>query len=143
MISPKWITSLFGQANQTGEKSTIIHPLLWVIGILISALIAEVYFKADNLLKVGTFILLLAILVFLMVVYWHCLTNNPDYLRSEKWSIQKMAIEKQVVGDSYTGEHIENQHINLTNSEKDYGNPKVLNITSSNDGNKDAAEDKK
>ncbi len=142
MISPKWISSLFGQANQTGEKSTIIHPLLWVISILISALIAEVYFEADNLLKIGTFLLLFIILMFLMIVYWHCLINKPDYLRSEKWSIQKMAIEKQVVGDSYTGEHVEKQYTSLTSGGENYDSPKTINLTSSHEADNNSAEDK-
>ena len=36
-------------------------------------------------------------------VYIYCLINDRDSLRSEKFTIQKLAIEKGIMGDDVTG----------------------------------------
>ncbi|MEQ4624759.1 hypothetical protein [Providencia manganoxydans] len=107
MFSSKWMSSLFGQANHAGEKSTVIHPLLWLIGIFMSALVIGAYFTTSQFIVIGIFVLLCIMLCFFIAVYGYCLIKNPDYLRSEKWSIQKMAIENRIVGDDITGQKTE------------------------------------
>ena len=39
----------------------------------------------------------------LIIVYIYCLINDRDSLRSEKFTIQKLAIEKGIMGDDVTG----------------------------------------
>jgi hypothetical protein len=52
-------------------------------------------------------ILLAVILVFAFILffiaYGYCLIKDRDALRSETYSIQKMAIERGIIGDSSTG----------------------------------------
>ncbi|CNF16523.1 Uncharacterised protein [Yersinia rohdei] len=103
MLSPKAITALMGQANLSGEKSTVVHTILWLVGIIVLALIFLVYKNAPVWLVITFVIFITFILVFYGFVYWHCLTSDPDLLRSEKHVIQKMAIQRQVIGDSDTG----------------------------------------
>lgn len=47
-------------------------------------------------------ILVVAILIFFFA-YIYCLFTDKDAIRSEKYSIQKMAIEKGIFGDSNSG----------------------------------------
>ena len=52
---------------------------------------------------IACFIVLTLILLLYVFSYLFCLFNDRDALRSERFSIQKFAIEKGVVGDNLQG----------------------------------------
>ena len=56
-----------------------------------------------TLLKFGSPIWLTIMLAVFFFVYIYCLINDRDSLRSEKFTIQKLAIEKGIMGDDVTG----------------------------------------
>jgi hypothetical protein len=99
------IRAFLDQATAQGSRSTILRPLGWLIAICASATLGAVEFKAPTWLTVlfgacaG-----LGVLLYLGA-YIYCLaTGKEDLLRSETYSIQKLAIEKGgFVGDSVAG----------------------------------------
>lgn len=109
MLSVKLISALFGQANQSGEKSTVVHTIIWLIAVVAVGIVCLIYFKAPEWV-IATFLLMMVSgCIFYGAVFWFCLRNNPDLLRSEKMVLKKLAIEKQYLGDSISGEFEEKQ----------------------------------
>lgn len=106
MISPKIVSSLMGQANINGEKSTAVHTLIWLIGLTLFGVVFLAYYHLPAWIIIS--LLALAVISFALYCYAYlwCLKNNPDLLRSEKYGIQKLAIENRVFGDSSTGEKL-------------------------------------
>lgn len=86
-----------------GYRSTVLRPLGWLTGLCISAVLVAVELKAP-----GWILVLFAVFAILSVIlylfsYVYCLFTDREALRSEKYSIQKMAIQKGFIGDSLAG----------------------------------------
>ena len=98
----KYLKDLLEHATTQGYKSNVIKPLSGMMIIFVIGGIASHYFS------VPYFPFLLAILgticgVGMLVAYFFCLFRNPDLLRSEKYNLEKTAIEKvSITGDSTT-----------------------------------------
>jgi hypothetical protein len=80
-----------------------LKPLAWLVGLLLTALIIS--FPADAPTWVTACLLVgIGLSVFLyMASYVFCLFHDRDALRSERYSLHKMAIEAGIYGDSRTG----------------------------------------
>ncbi len=104
MIPIQFIKSFLDQATAQGSRSTVLRPLGWIVAICAGATLAAVKFNASNWI-----ILLFGVAAGLGIMlylgsYIYCLaTGREDLLRSETYSIQKLAIEKGFVGDSLAG----------------------------------------
>lgn len=95
--------TLLHKALAQGNRSTVLHSLGWLLGICSASSISAFGFKAP--IWLGTMFGIAAaisIALYLMSYIYFGLTN-PDLLRSEKYHIQKMAIQKGFVGDNSTG----------------------------------------
>ena len=88
------IKQILQTSDATGTKSNIIRPLLWLIGTLISSTIAAFSFSAPVWFAIMLGSLACFVIIFTLTVYGYCLIKHPDYLRSEKFVIHKMALEK-------------------------------------------------
>jgi hypothetical protein len=97
------ISAFFQQATAHGSRSTVIRPLGWLTSICIAGFLTSVESKAPTwiLVLLSTFAGLSVILY--MASYVYCLITDKEALRSEKYQIQRLAIEKGFVGDSQTG----------------------------------------
>ncbi|WP_152998358.1 hypothetical protein [Pantoea stewartii] len=131
MLSPKLFSSLFGQANQSGEKSTVLHTIIWLLGVVIVGVVLLARYQAAAWIIIPFLCIFIFGSIFYACVFWFCLKNNPDLLRSERMVIQKLAIEKQYVGDSINGDFTE-------------PSPKIMNQNSDRllDDNKNTGVDK-
>lgn len=97
------IKELFERSDASGSKSTILKPLSWFLSLIIGGLILLVKINAPNwIIILFSIITCIAILLFFFA-FVYCLFKDRDALRSEKYSIQKMAIEKGIVGDNIVG----------------------------------------
>lgn len=97
------IKELFERSDASGSKSTILKPLTWFLSLVIGGLILLIELGAPNwIIILFAIIISIAILLFFFA-YVYCLFKDRDALRSEKYSIQKMAIEKGIVGDNIVG----------------------------------------
>lgn len=85
------------------SKSTILKPLGWLLGICVPLLGTALYLKAENILVYGISVIILLIIVIYIAVYLHAYFTNQDALRSENYTLTKMAIEKSAFGDSQVG----------------------------------------
>lgn len=105
MPTPELVRAIMEQATSSGSRSTVLQPLIWLVGFLLTAtllaakyqLIPWLVYMLAVLLGFSISIFLIAFVVFSM--------KNPDYLRSEKFTLSKMAIEKNLIGDDIAGLH--------------------------------------
>lgn len=97
------VSALREQMHATLSRSDILRPLTGLISILLTASLISLYFgfAAWFCYGLGTF-LFLSLLLYLFT-YGLSAIFRPDVLRSEKYALQKMALEHNIVGDSSTG----------------------------------------
>jgi glucan phosphoethanolaminetransferase (alkaline phosphatase superfamily) len=107
IVSWRAISVFLEQATAQGTKSTILRPLQWMVLVLALALLGALKYQSPTWLLVALFVSLLLLVIALLVAYFYCLFSGKqpliDALRTEHYSIQKLAIEKGYVGDSLTG----------------------------------------
>ena len=98
------IRAFLEQATAKGTRSTILKPIGWMMAILVSATLGSFYISTPPWLG-GLFAVFTCLtMVLYLGAYIFCLFTDKDALRSETYSIQKLAIEKGFVGDSIMGE---------------------------------------
>lgn len=116
MPQPELFRALLSHASSTGARSTALQPLMWLSGILTAglALAATSSTPTWTLVAIAVF-LGITISVFL-IAYVYFAFKNPDALRSEKYTLSKMAIEKNLIGDNKAG----------LQEFDDYDNPAIL-----------------
>ena len=103
MSQAQMLHAILQQISSEGKRSTAMQPLIWLLGILLFGTLSSFYLALPAWVgKVLMGLLVLIILVFVGVYIYFMLTNS-DALRSEKYSLNKLAIEKSVVGDDLTG----------------------------------------
>jgi hypothetical protein len=97
--------SLLQQATAQGSRSTAMNPLAWALGIVLSALLIAA--DMHNVVPTWVFLLLgiaaCVIVLAYLTAYFILLFVDRDALRSERFTLSKMAIEKSVTGDSLRG----------------------------------------
>lgn len=103
MSQAQMLHALLQQISSEGKRSTAMQPLIWLLGILLVGTLSSFYF--DLPVWVGKIIIGLLILIVLVFigVYIYFMLNNSDALRSEKYSLNKMAIQKSILGDDLSG----------------------------------------
>jgi hypothetical protein len=99
----QFIRAILQQSSTTASRSTALNPLMLMTGVLGSATLTSFLLQAPTWASIvfATFTGL-PILLFL-VAYIFFMIRDPDALRSERYSIQKMAIEKGLIGDDLHG----------------------------------------
>lgn len=97
------IQAFLHQATEQGSRSTVLKPLGWMMSLLLAATISAFYFQAP--LWVGVLFAVFSgiTMALYLFTYLYCLFKDRDALRSETYSIQKLAIEKGFVGDNMQG----------------------------------------
>ena len=91
------------QTFPSGTRSTALQPLAWLVGILTSGLVIAATSGAPTWVLICIAIFFgLSVLVYL-VIYVYFAIKNPDALRSERYTLSKMAIEKDLIGDDKSG----------------------------------------
>lgn len=95
-----FVKQIFQHANSYGSKSSILSPLIWIVlGILGPLVMSSIFAPAwVSVLLAVVFVIFILILAY---VYLYCLhKGDTDALRSEKFNIEKIALEKQSSSDS-------------------------------------------
>jgi hypothetical protein len=104
--------SLFHQSSGRGSKSTALQPLGWLVAMIGFILASSLAYKAANwiLIVVAS---AFAISVFVYVCsYIYLIMNNIDATRSERFTLEKIALQQSRTGDDRTGfiEAADRQH---------------------------------
>ncbi len=103
MAYPEIVRAILSQASAKGARSTALQPLAWLTAILISGLVIAIKWKAPTwVLIIIAAVLCLTIALFLISFSYFAI-KNPDALRSERFTLSKMAIEKNLIGDNTIG----------------------------------------
>ena len=96
--------SILQQATSHGARSTALNPLAWALAIVLSSL---AFISRVTALPAWVLILLGScagvLVVAFLIAYFILLFKDPDALRSERFTLSKMALEKSVTGDSLVG----------------------------------------
>jgi len=103
MPSVQAIQAFLQAATARGSKSTAMQPLAWLIGILVSGLICGAVWDAPNWLLVTLLVFLGCAVMVYLVGFSLFGFYNPDALRSERFHLSKLAIEKNLIGDNIAG----------------------------------------
>ena len=98
-----FLQMLLQQAEASGSKSTVLKDLRWFAGILVVALLGCVKYGAPSWLLVGMASVVGVVTVAYLCAYGYFAHKSPDSLRSEKFTLSKMAIEKSIKGDNLAG----------------------------------------
>ena len=86
-----------------GSRSTALKPIHWYLGVTGSVALGSIQLSAP------TWITLVCVSVFglgavmFLAAYTYFALKNPDALRSEKYVLGKMAMEKSLMGDNLAG----------------------------------------
>jgi hypothetical protein len=113
---PAWLRSImgvmvhrFGQiraalsSTGTGQRSSALGTVQWLLAILFSGLGATLYYGGPTWL-IALEALLASIVTFNhLVAFWYFARRDPSALRSESFVLTKMAIERGLVGDDSAG----------------------------------------
>lgn len=97
------VSMLREQMNATLSRSDVLKPLAWLIGILSALTVFLAVAKAPEWLLIWTAVPLLCAVALYGAAYVFCLLKDRDALRSEKYTLHKMAIEHGIYGDSKIG----------------------------------------
>jgi len=98
-----WLQLVLTLTGAGRAKTTVLRPLAWIITLLLSGTIAAFALKIPDSVGI-TFLVLLVFCIFLYFYsYIFFMHKDPDQLRTENYSLQRLAIEKGVVGDSLKG----------------------------------------
>ena len=97
------IRMFLAQASATGSKSTVLKPLYIMMAMCIASVFSAIYYAAPVWITYFFSFFTAATMCLYLSAYIYCLFTNPDSLRSETYSIQKLAIEKGFVGDDLNG----------------------------------------
>lgn len=97
------IRAFLEQATAKGTRATVMKPIGWMMALLISATLTAYYLKVPNWIGVTFAVFAGLTMLLYLLSYTYCLFTDKDALRSETYSIQKLAIEKGFVGDDLTG----------------------------------------
>jgi len=113
------IRTILNHSSASGIKSTVLKSLGWIIPIEIVGLIVGLNYKASSVIIIFIIFLCLTVLLFIGT-FIYCLFSNPDLLRSESFTLTKLAIEKGIYGDNLSGEIKEDMLQSLTIQRGDY-----------------------
>jgi hypothetical protein len=97
------IRSLLQQASAQGSRSTALNPLGWALAIVLSALLASALDHLPSWVSPLLGVLVTIVVIAYLVAYFFLLVKDRDALRSERFHLSKMAIERSIVGDNIAG----------------------------------------
>jgi hypothetical protein len=100
---PDALVAILGRVLATGSKSTVLVSLSWFVAVCAAFSILSFTVPAAALL--GYAMGGLAILggLSFLGAYWLFAFKNPEALRSEQFSLKRMAMEKGYFGDDISG----------------------------------------
>ena len=100
-------TQLFRQffegASTKEVRSTALHSLQWGMGLLLSGIPVALFAGSPKWLLIVLASCLGIMFLTFIGSYLFLLAKDRDALRSEQFSLSKMAMEKGLIGDNVTG----------------------------------------
>jgi hypothetical protein len=88
---------------ESSSRSSAMGNANWLIGILVTATVGLVKYGAPTWMQAGFLILDVGFVGYYAYIHRHFALHNSDALRSEKYHLSKMAIERGLYGDNVRG----------------------------------------
>lgn len=95
--------TLLQQAISRGSRSTALQPIIWVMGVFLCGIGISVRYGAPVWLLIALVACIALGLLAFLVAYFYFMFTSPDALRSERYTLSKLAIEKSERGDNIVG----------------------------------------
>src|SRR5687768_14492835 len=100
MTADAILKTLLQQATTEGTRSTALKSLGWLIAMLLPSTLGAFALETPNWLGVSLAVATGVSVTLYLFAYVYLLRTDRDALRSERYSLTKLAIEKGVYGDS-------------------------------------------
>jgi hypothetical protein len=97
------LTQLISKAYQSGYRSTILRPIYGLSALTISAIAIFAKVNVATWIINGLAIVLFVIIGVAVFSYLYCLVKDRSALRTESYSLSKLAIERGIYGDDKVG----------------------------------------
>lgn len=97
------VWNLLSQALSSGSRSTVLKSLAWLIALMAAGAIGSMSVTGTNWLTVMFGVFLGLSVALYLAAYVYFALKNPDALRSETFSLQKLQIESAYRGDDSQG----------------------------------------
>src|SRR5258708_5853511 len=99
----EYFTSLLQQAKIGYSRTSALNPVQWIFVISTGGLLASLGFHGPSwvLILFGSFAALTLLLFGIGFIFF--VFKDPDALRSERYSLSKLAIKKGLIGDDIKG----------------------------------------
>ena len=100
---PEILRQFIEGTRAKGARSSVLHSLHVAIGLTFGGFMVSIWLDSPK--WVLQFLGLILALLFLLYIcsYIYLIRTDKDALRSESFTLSKMAIEKGLVGDDLTG----------------------------------------
>jgi hypothetical protein len=95
--------SLLQRADIGQSRSSVLNPLQWALVILLGGVLGSVASGAPRWLTIGLAICVFALVALFIAAYVYFMLTDPTPLRSESYSLSKMALERGLMGDNLSG----------------------------------------
>lgn len=99
------VRELLSRSTADGSRTNVLNHLQWMIAALIAVLVSASLFGISEKLIWLFAVLLCVFIICYLITHFYFMFKNPDALRSEKFTIQKMALERGLIGDNVIGMH--------------------------------------
>ena len=100
---PEAFTTFLNRALAQGSRSTVLKSLGWLVALTSTATIAAYKFDSPGWLGLMYGLISGFAMILYLIAFIYFGITDKDSLRSEKYSIQKLAIQKGLIGDDLTG----------------------------------------
>src|SRR2546422_637335 len=100
---PDFVQQLLQRAQASSVRGTAVSPLAWLLGTLLSGLAASQAAGAPAWLIIVLGILCVIVVVWFLGAYTYFACTDRDCLRSERYTLTKLAIEHSIKGDNISG----------------------------------------
>ena len=97
------LTALSEQMKAELGRTDVLRPATWLFGISLTALTGMSFSQAPFWLLVFMTVMCGSFGLLAGISYAFCLVKDRDALRSEKYQLHKLAIERGLLGDSKAG----------------------------------------
>lgn len=99
------LQSLLHRASAQGSRSSVLGPLIWTAAVLMASLVGLAVAESPNWLPIFIAVLAGMAIVGILAAFAYFARKDPDSLRSERFMLTKLALEKSksVKGDNLTG----------------------------------------
>ena len=98
------VFAALSRSSASGSRKTALAPFQWLLALVLSALLVANQAGLENG-PVVALLLWFSGITFGMTCFaaLYLLFKRPDFLRSERFSIEKLMIEHGLIGDSISG----------------------------------------